>query len=201
MKTQVREPIQARSIEKKNRIIDAGYALFEEVGYYNTNTAQIAKRAGVSTGIVYGYFADKRDILLLVTDKYLDKIMTPLLDMIESVSLTQELTDTVTEFLDYAVVSHRQNAKIHEALHSMRAIDKEIDAKFLDFEDRITQRLAARLSLVMPQLPSLTERIHLAMDMLQSFSHEAVFDCHDYINYADMKKIVVRAVVAICSSL
>ena len=52
----IREPKQERSIEKKNRIVRAGFELFSKVGYYNTNTAEIAKLAGVSTGIVYGYF-------------------------------------------------------------------------------------------------------------------------------------------------
>ena len=62
MKNQIRQPKQSRSVETKNRIITAGYQLFSEVGYYGTNTAEIAKKAGVSTGIVYGYFKDKKDI-------------------------------------------------------------------------------------------------------------------------------------------
>ena len=74
MKKEVREPQQERSIEKKNRIIEAGYKLFSEVGYYGTNTAEIAKRAGVSTGIVYGYFQDKRDILISVLSIYIESI-------------------------------------------------------------------------------------------------------------------------------
>ena len=59
----IRKPVQKRSIETKKKIVDAAYALFSEVGYFNTNTAEIAKRAGVSTGIVYGYFKEKRDIM------------------------------------------------------------------------------------------------------------------------------------------
>ena len=62
--SEVRTPRQERSIAKKKKIIEAGYELFSKVGYYATNTAEIAKHAGVSTGIVYGYFKDKRDILL-----------------------------------------------------------------------------------------------------------------------------------------
>ena len=61
---EIREPIQKRSIEKKEKIIQAGFELICEKGYYNTNTAQIAKAAGVSTGIVYSYFKDKHDILI-----------------------------------------------------------------------------------------------------------------------------------------
>ncbi len=61
---EIREPIQKRSIEKKEKIIEAGFELICKKGYYNTNTAEIAKLAGVSTGIVYQYFRDKYDILL-----------------------------------------------------------------------------------------------------------------------------------------
>ena len=66
----IREPNQERSIEKKNKIIEASYEIFSEAGYYGTNTTDIAKRAGVSTGIVYSYFKDKRDILLYVLNIY-----------------------------------------------------------------------------------------------------------------------------------
>ena len=48
---EIREPIQKRSIEKKEKIIQAGFELICDKGYYNTNTAEIAKSAGVSTGI------------------------------------------------------------------------------------------------------------------------------------------------------
>ena len=61
---EVRNPIQKRSIEKKEKIIEAGFELICEKGYYNTNTVEIAKKAGVSTGIVYQYFNDKHDIFI-----------------------------------------------------------------------------------------------------------------------------------------
>ena len=57
-------PQQPRSIEKRNKIIEAGFRLFSEKGYYNTNTAEIANQSGVSTGILYRYFTDKKAIYL-----------------------------------------------------------------------------------------------------------------------------------------
>ena len=192
-----RQPIQARSIEKKNRIVDAGYALFEEVGYHNTNTAEIAKRAGVSTGIVYGYFSDKKDILVLVTERYLNKILPPLIDDIENLLDFSNLTDVVSDFLNYAVITHRQNAKIHEALHSMRAFDNDIDAKFIEMEDKITTSLSQMLIKFNPNIDNITEKVHLALDIIQSYSHEFVFDKHDYIDYTKMKNIVVSTVCSL----
>ena len=61
---EIRKPIQKRSIEKKEKIIQSGFELICKKGYYNTNTAEIAKNASVSTGIVYQYFKDKHDIFI-----------------------------------------------------------------------------------------------------------------------------------------
>ena len=66
----IREPKQKRAIEKKEKIIEAGFNLICKNGYYNTNTAQIAKEANVSTGIIYQYFKDKHDIFLNGLEKY-----------------------------------------------------------------------------------------------------------------------------------
>ena len=58
----IRTPQQTRSIEKKNRIIKAGFELFCEQGYYRTTTTQICRRAGISTGALYSYFKDKKHV-------------------------------------------------------------------------------------------------------------------------------------------
>jgi len=39
--------------------------LFSEEGYYTTTIQQIAREAGVSTGLIYQYFGDKDDVLFL----------------------------------------------------------------------------------------------------------------------------------------
>ena len=74
---EIREPIQKRSIQKKESIISKGFELICQKGYYNTNTAEIAKAAGVSTGIVYQYFKDKHDILIAGLEKYGIDILFP----------------------------------------------------------------------------------------------------------------------------
>ena len=73
MAEKVREPRQKRSIEKKRKIVTAGFQLFCEKGYYNTNTAEIAEYAGVSTGTVYSYFSDKADIYIAAFEDYLNE--------------------------------------------------------------------------------------------------------------------------------
>jgi AcrR family transcriptional regulator len=59
-----RTPQQARSRRTRQRILDAAVACFEETGFEETTTTEIARRAGLAVGSLYGYFHDKRAILL-----------------------------------------------------------------------------------------------------------------------------------------
>ena len=194
MSTEVRVPKQERAIEKKNRIIQAGFELFSEVGYYNTNTAEIAKRAGVSTGIVYGYFKDKRDILLDVLYVYVERVFAPLLNTIDNIPAL-DLHSLASQSIELAVCTHEHNANIHEALHSMCHTDEEINDRFIALEDEMTLRIAKRFEALGITAPNLVERVHFAIDITQSFAHECVYDHHNYINYDEFREIVDNTLV------
>lgn len=195
MKNAIREPRQKRSIEKKNKIIEASYKLFSEVGYYGTNTAEIAKLAGVSTGIVYGYFQDKRDILICVLDIYIKRVFDPLLKIMDNFTAPLDFDRLVPQIVDSVINTHSNNAKIHEALHSLTHTDEAVKNEFISLEDRITLQIAEKLVKVGVVLDKPFEKIHFAMDIIQSFSHEYVFDKHEYIDYSVMRDMVCRTII------
>lgn len=195
MSNQVRVPQQERSIEKKNKIIQAGYELFSEVGYYGTNTVEIAKRAGVSTGIVYGYFQDKRDILICVLEIYIDKVYQPLLAIMENARVPVDLNALAMQVLNKTIELHEQNAKLHNTLHSLATTDEAVNAQFISLENEITEQMSNQLRSLGIDVENLTERVHLAMNVIQSFAHELVFDSHSYIDYEKMKNIVCKIIV------
>ncbi|MBR1983319.1 MAG: TetR/AcrR family transcriptional regulator, partial [Clostridia bacterium] len=180
MKNEVRQPRQERSIEKKNKIIVAGYELFSEVGYYGTNTAEIAKRAGVSTGIVYGYFFDKRDILICVLEIYIFMVFDPILKIFDKLKAPISFSEVIPKVIDETIKIHKKNTKIHEALHSLASTDEAVNATFIELEDNITAKIAERLSVLHENVENAMEKIHFAMNIIQSFSHEYVFDKHEY---------------------
>lgn len=191
MSDTVRTPIQQRSIDKKNRIIEAGYELFAEKGYFSTNTSEIAKRAGVSTGIVYGYFHDKRDILLEVLDIYIDNVFHPIFEMFANLQPPLELEKIIPDIVDYTVKTHTYNAQIHETLHSLTSTDKMVSDKFLALEGEMTKKIADKLCSLGCSLPNLTEKVHIAIEIIQSYSHECVYDKHAYIDYNALRAIVI----------
>lgn len=192
---QIREPKQERSIEKKQKIVDAGYKLFAEKGYYNTNTAEIAKKANVSTGIVYGYFKDKRDILLNILETYIEKISSPVFSLLDNISSPVKYEEVLPIIIDKTICAHRINSKIHEALHSMTHTDEEVARRFVDLEDKLTLNIEDKLRSLGENIESMREKIHLAICIIQAFSHETIYDEHSYIDYPKMKEIVVKTLI------
>ena len=192
----IREPKQKRSIEKKERIIKAGYELFAEKGYFNTNTAEIAKQAGVSTGIVYGYFHDKRDILLEALDIYVRAAFLPVLSLLDEFD-TLDFSVIIPAVIDRGVQAHRENKAMHNTLHALSAQDEAVAMRFSDLEKEMTTRLSEQLIRLGYPSDLLFEKVHTAMIIVQSFAHEEIYDHHDYIDYAQMRKIVTETLLGI----
>lgn len=68
------EPRQARSLEKRERLQEAGLALFGERGYESTSVEAIAQRANLAVGSFYQHYRSKRQLLLALMDELLDKL-------------------------------------------------------------------------------------------------------------------------------
>ena len=195
MTNTIREPKQKRSIEKKERIIQAAYELFSDQGYYTTDTPSIAKKAGVSTGIVYGYFTDKRDILTYVLKRYINETASPIMDFFNSLSTNISPRELFNQILDLAESIHLKNANLHNILHSIAVVDNDINDAFLDLEKNITFSVSQRIEELNYNTDHLQEKVHIAMNIIQSYAHESIYDKHDYIDYAAMKTKVIDILV------
>jgi AcrR family transcriptional regulator len=68
------EPRQARSLEKRERLKEAGLALFGERGYESTSVEAIAQRADLAVGSFYQHYRSKRQLLLALMDELLEKL-------------------------------------------------------------------------------------------------------------------------------
>lgn len=61
-----------RVAKRRSQILGAAIELFGKRGYHATTIRDIARLAGVSTGLVYQYFGDKDDVLFLALQTVLD---------------------------------------------------------------------------------------------------------------------------------
>ena len=84
---------------------------------------------------------------------------------------------------------------MHEVLHSLGNTDEAVNAEFIALEDELTTKIADKLISLGQKKENLLEKIHFAMDIIQSFSHEYVFDKHDYIDYFAMREMVINVLI------
>ncbi|MEW2522103.1 TetR/AcrR family transcriptional regulator [Actinacidiphila alni] len=70
-----RAPVQRRSTERLERILDACAGLLDEGGYERLSTRAVAARAGVPIGSVYRFFSDKRALTDALAHRNLDEFL------------------------------------------------------------------------------------------------------------------------------
>ena len=188
----VREPMQKRSIEKKEKIIEAGFELICNKGYHNTNTAQIAKAAGVSTGIVYQYFNDKHDILLEGIKRYASDIFYPMLNVTDKKSFSKDnIKGILKEMIDKFVENHKLSQSAHEEITAMVHSDKEIACFFQEHEMYMTKVLYNILANSGFDTANLYEKVHIAINLIDDLCHEIVYHKHSELDYNVMTNTVI----------
>ena len=195
--TEIREPIPKRSIEKKEKIIKAGFDLICENGYYNIDTSKIAKSAGVSTGIVYQYFKDKHDIFIAGLEKYADNIFYPMLNLPVQSFNKKDLPEIFKKMIDKYIESHKLSLSAHEEIMAMVHSDKDVAYFFYKREMALTYKLTEVLKQNGFNSEDLSEKVHIIIGIIDNLSHEIVYHKHEGLDYDKMKTLVINSIVSL----
>ena len=194
----IRIPVQKRSIEKRDNIIKKGFELMCNKGYYNISTPDIAKEANVSTGIIYQYFNDKKDIFMEGVKQYSNNIMFPMLNTLYENKITKEnLESILTNVIEKFIKNHTISKKAHEELLAMSHLDEDVASIFKENEIQITKKVVTILEENNFNIPNLNEKVHIIIGMVDNLCHEIVYHKHKNINYDIMKKEVITAICSI----
>ena len=188
----IREPKQQRAIEKKERIIDAGFELICQNGYYNTNTMEIAKAANVSTGIIYQYFVDKHDIFMEALNKYGDDIFFPMLKINEEKIDIEKFDDLMKKMINNYVYHHKVSKIAHEEIMAMVHSDKDVANYYYERELQMTNKIKELLIKNNFKDNFLFEKIHIMIGMIDNLCHEVIYHKHENMHYNEMINIVIE---------
>lgn len=92
--------------EKQEKILQAALQLFAQEGYHATSTNRVAKKAGVSEGLIFRHFGSKEGLLQAVLDEGENRLKTLFVDIVmepepkEVIRKTIKLTSRI-EVSDY----------------------------------------------------------------------------------------------------
>ena len=190
-----RMPTQKRSIEKRNKIIKCGFELMCEKGYYNTNTTEIAEYADVSTGIIYQYFNDKKEIFIEGIKEYSNNIMFPMIDILNNKNIIiNDLDKLLDKMIEKFIETHTLSKKAHEEMIAMSHLDNDISEIFNKREIETTEQIVTILNRNNIITENLYEKVHIIIGIVENLCHEIVYHKHKTINYDIMKKEVIKII-------
>lgn len=196
--SETRIPKQKRSIEKRNKIISTGFKLMCDKGYYNINTNDIAKAAEVSTGIIYQYFNDKKEIFIEGIKTYSNNIMFPILDVLKNNDVKiDNLEKLLDQMLDIFIKKHTLSKKAHEEMVAMSHLDQDIAEIFHKKEIDTTKVIIETLNENHITTENLFEKVHIIIGIVENYCHEIVYHHHQTMNYDIMKKEVIKIITNI----
>ena len=187
-----REPQQKRSIEKKNRIIETGFRLMCENGYQKTTTADIAKAAGVSTGIIYSYFKDKHDIFIYGLEAYAKQMLIPIYD---SITPDLDVYSALNAIIDSLIEGHKLFQNAHKEIEALTMTDEVIAGIMLETELQTTRQLELLLKQAGFDTTDLPEKTHIMYNLVESLCHELTFHQHEGLDDNKMRQIVTDTII------
>lgn len=194
---EIRKPQQKRSIEKKAKILEVAFVLFCERGFEKTNTAEIAKHAGVSTGTVYSYFNDKIDIYRLVFEDYLNKEVSKILSVLENETKGQT---SVRQFVlawkdSYFSLFGKPNQALKE-INTVMSKVPDLNTYFSEFETEYVKNVHALLKKQYNSKITF-EKVWIAFLIINELSKEYSSGRHEKINYQQLEQQAMMAIEGI----
>lgn len=197
-KTATGRPKQQRSFETRRKILAAGSELVIKRGYHNVTTDDIAKAAGVSTGIVYHYFNDKRDVIVTALEEFGDEFFEKIVNIYKVGEGSNEIEDFevfINRVVDYLLEYHKKEWNTHEAIEALYHSDKEIADLIDAYWDKIYDIFAELLVEHGAVSENLKENIRLALDNIESFCHTYMRPVKNDLDLDYMRKKVVEHVI------
>ena len=196
----IRRPQQKRSIEKKKRLIQAGFRLFCEKGYFNTNTIEIAKEAGVSTGTVYSYFKDKKDIFLASFEDFLNTHYQPLVKELADTPQPIDVKALIDKCIDLYINLYGSSKEAVSELGKMQEIDPEIMQHFAVYEDMLLSSIVKVFESSSISKQNMDEKIYLLYTLADVLGQEFAFSYHKSVNLEKLRDEITQMLTLLLTS-
>ncbi|BCN29342.1 TetR/AcrR family transcriptional regulator [Anaeromicropila herbilytica] len=162
--------VQMRTVESREKLLNASLKLFTEKGYYNTNTKEIAKVAGISVGNFYNYYKDKGDIYYELVEKYLDESKIAISDVLEHILENNLGEDEIIQFIVEYVDKQMERAIISDRFFT----DLQVIAKDIENLSRIleegNEQIVTILEEFLSKYPKVKKRASYKVMAMMSFT-------------------------------
>ena len=166
------KPVQARSQKTREKLLKAAISMYAKKGYHRTTVDEIAVEAGVSTGIAYRYFRNKKDLLLSAlafADKDIQE--TANLDSIDTLDNTTDFRLYLDKVLKGFEDIHVKFRDIHEELEGLQHTDQDVRKFYAEVSLDMMNRVIEKLRAFLHDEEHIREKAYLAVSMVEQYCH------------------------------
>lgn len=117
-----RTPMQLRSLQRREEILQTTAALLERVGFDDLTTILIAKELGISVGSLYHYFPNKQAILYALGEQWLEEQTRALEDIAAQELESMEIQAFVDLAFTRMLVVYREQRGLLPLVQAMWAV-------------------------------------------------------------------------------
>lgn len=184
-----KEIVQSRAVETREKLLKTALELYTVKGYHSTTVDEIAKNAGLSTGIAYRYFKNKKDLLLAAISYGFTKIKE-LAGVQETDLFGTDLEHTLTAFEKI----HTEYFAFHEELEGLRHSDSDVGKLYDEFTKTAIQNVYENLPEDIRKKPDSLENLYIAIGIMENYCHTFMHKRLSDKQLKVMRKNVIKTV-------
>lgn len=164
--------------EKQERILNAAMQEFAQKGYANASTNEIVKQAGISKGLLFHYFKNKKQLYLFLFNHFVEVLME---EFFEEMDFSER--DIFERLKNIMILKTRITTKYPEVFNFMMSAHLEQAADIKDELDNSTaEMLQSSYSRIFENIDvsrfregiDLPRTFNIIMWTLEGFSNQAI---------------------------
>lgn len=184
-----KEIVQKRAVETREKLLKSALELYTVKGYHSTTVDEIAKNAGLSTGVAYRYFKNKKELLL--------EAISYGFSIIKELAGVEE-TDLFGTDLDHALAAfekiHTDYFAFHEELEGLRHSDSDVGRLYDEFTKTAIENVYEKLPEDIRQKTDSIENLYIAIGIMENYCHTYMHKRLSDSQLKVMRKNVIKTV-------
>ena len=175
--------------------MNTALVLYSRKGYHNVTMDEIAAQSGLSTGIAYRYFKNKKDMLLNSLEYAFKNINIITETSKETLSRFNNMEEILSYALEQFEALHRKYYDFHEELEGLRHSDSDVKNLYDKIENKAMQELYETLPEHIKNSQNAKEKMYLAVGLMEQYSHMVTEDKCSGLDFDYMKSFTIKIII------
>lgn len=139
-----RNPNQKRAIKTKKKLISTALRMLKQDGFSKLTTRRLAKKSGISIGVIYDYFPSKQALIFWIYKERLNRQVQIFEECMLGENLKKPVTESYPEYIN-TMTRERMWSRLDTEFRLAENDDEDLTALIRDFKNELVNRICIYL--------------------------------------------------------